>query len=84
MKINKGIIIQKRGKTSTIFDGEKSVLFTLNDSGSYIFSHLKLGKKIEEIANLMVRRYKINHPVAMRDIKSFILELKKKKIVSDS
>jgi len=84
MKINKGIVIQKKGKTSTIFDGEKSILFTLNDTATFIFSCLKLDKKTEEIAKFMVKKYKITPDVATKDIRDFITELKKKKIVSES
>jgi hypothetical protein len=40
-RINKGFIIQKLDDKSTIFDGEKSILYTFNKTGSLIFEKIK-------------------------------------------
>lgn len=82
-KINKGYIVQKLDDKTVIFDGEDSVLYTFNESSSYIFSKLKTGMKNTDIINLMVKRYKITLTRAKKDFQNLIADLLKKKIIRE-
>lgn len=80
-KINKGFIVQKMDDKTVIFDGEESVLFTFNETASFIFYRLKLGRSIEEIVKAMVKKYKIGEAEAEKDTKELIRGLLEKKII---
>jgi len=81
-KINKGFIVQKLDDKTVIFDGDNSVLYTFNETASYIFKKLKTGQSEKEIITSLVKRYHIKEDRAKKDIKELIAELKKKKIIN--
>ncbi len=80
-KINKGFIVQKLGKKTVIFDGEKSLLFTFNETASFIFSKLKMGKNKNQIEEMLVKRYQITQKKAHQDLEVIIKDLLQKKII---
>ena len=80
-KLKKGFIIQKSGGKITIFDGEKSLLYTFNDSATFIFNHLKRGVTKKEIVGYLVTRYKIAKEQASVDSDELIADLRAKKII---
>lgn len=80
-KINKGFIIQKLGKKTVIFDPEKSVLYTFNETASFIFQLLKKSMNIEAIADNLIKKYQIKKEIALRDVRGVIENLFKKKII---
>ncbi len=69
------------GKDLVIFDGEKSVLYTFNETAAFIFRKLKLQSTVAEIVKAMVKKYKISEKEAQKDTKSLIRELLAKKII---
>ena len=81
MKINKGIIVQKDGRGLTIFDGEKSTLYTLNETASFIFSRLKKTASVDQIAKIISKKYGIALDKAQEDCLEFLKELASKKII---
>ncbi len=81
-KLKKGFITQRFGDKITIFEGEKSLLYILNETASYIFSKLKSGWSNSKIIVSMVRKYKIGAETAKKDVGEFISDLKKKRILS--
>jgi len=80
--INKGFIIQKLDNKITIFDGEESVLYTFNETASFIFTKLKAGFKKEKIAAALVKRYKIKQEKAYKDLNTLVNDLLTKKIIT--
>ena len=80
-KINKGFIIQKLGKKAVIFDGEKSVLFTFNETATFIFQKIKLGWEKKRIIDSVAKSFSVKRETAQRDITKLIYELKAKKII---
>ena len=80
-KINKGFITQRLDNKTVIFDGEESVLYTFNETASYIFSKLKLGWDKEKIKDGLAKRYGISEKKAEADLKDLIKDLLKKKII---
>lgn len=78
LKFRKGFISQKTGSKITIFEGEKSLLYTLNNSASLIFENLKKGKDKDKIITLMLKKYDIDVKEARKDYDDFIANLKKK------
>jgi len=80
-RIQKGLIVQKIDKETVIFDGEESVLYTLNETASEIFKMIKKGLSEEEIVEKMVKKYSIKKERAEKDVKETINDLKKRKII---
>lgn len=81
-KINKGLIVQKLDKKTVIFDGDKSVLYTFNETASEIFRWLKKGIEKEEIVNKIKNKYNVEKDKINEDFDRLIGELEKKKILS--
>lgn len=81
-KINKGFIVQKLGKKTVIFDGEKSVLYTFNETASFIFQKLKLGWGKEKIVEALTKNYGIEKKKAQEDLSVLLKDLLKKKIIT--
>ncbi len=81
-KINKGFIVQKLDNKTVIFDGEESVLYTFNETASFIFQKLKKGFNDKEIIKAVVKKYKVKETRVANDLKEIIADLRKKKIIS--
>ena len=80
--INKGFILQKLSNKTVIFDGEESMLYTFNETASFIFQKLKLKWPEEKIIDGLQKKYQISKQKATNDLKKLIVDLKKKKIIS--
>ncbi len=80
-KINKGFITQKLDGKTTIFDGEKSELYTFNRTASFVFDRIKNGLSRREIIELMIKKYKITKVRAEKDYLDLEKELLAKKII---
>ncbi|OIO15053.1 hypothetical protein AUJ73_01370 [Candidatus Gottesmanbacteria bacterium CG1_02_37_22] len=83
-KINKGFIIQKLDGKTTIFDGEESLLYTFNETASFIFDKIKLGWNETKIATVLGKKFQVDLETTNRDISGLVKELIKKKIISSS
>lgn len=81
-KINKGFIVQKLGEKTVIFDGEESVLYTFNETASFIFQKLKLGLEKEEIVKRIAKRFNVQEVRARKDFDELIKDLLNKKIIA--
>ncbi|MFN4212722.1 MAG: PqqD family protein [Microgenomates group bacterium] len=81
-KINKGFIIQKLDDKTVIFDGEASVLYTFNETASFIFQKLKRGWDEDKIVSSLVKKYQVREERVREDFKQLVEELLKKKIIS--
>lgn len=81
-KINKGFITQKLDDKTVIFDGEESVLYTFNETASYIFRKLKSCTGKDQIVSLLVKRYGIKEKKALADFTDLIRDLLAKKIIT--
>ena len=81
-KLKQGFITQKKGDQTTLFNGEKSILYTFNETASFMFEQIKKGADEEEIIRLIVKKYNIELKTAKSDFIELISDLKKKKIIS--
>ena len=81
-KINKKFIIQKLDGKIVIFDGEKSVLNTLNSTATFMFQKIKVGWDKEKIVEAMIKIYSIDEKSVKKDFDTLIKELVKQKIIS--
>ena len=81
-KANKGLIDQKLENKTVIFDSDESILYTFNETASFIFKKLKKGLSEEEIIQNLVKRYYIKEEKVKKDFRELISELKKKAIIS--
>lgn len=79
--LKKGFIFQKLGRKTVIFDGEKSVLYTFNETASFIFQKLKQNLPQKIIARELANKYKISIKKALNDVEQFVTELVDNKIV---
>lgn len=83
-KVNKGFITQKLDGKTTIFDGEKSELYTFNQTASFVFDKIKKGLGKKEIIELMIKKYKITKIRAQKDYLDLEKDLLQKKIIINS
>lgn len=83
-KIKKGNIVQKLDDKTVIFDADESILYTLNETASFIFQKLKRGQNKEKIINAMLRKFQVKKERVEKDFDQLISDLKKKKIISIS
>lgn len=83
-KINKGLISQQLEDKTVIFDSNKSILYTFNETASFIFKKLKQGHEERVIIKDVVKRYQIKEEKAKKDLKELVSDLKKKKIISST
>lgn len=79
--VNKGFIYQKMEGKITVFDSEKSMLYTLNATASLIFEKLKKGGTVEEISSFLAKKFRIDVKRALSDVEECIADLTKKKII---
>ncbi|MFA5136797.1 MAG: PqqD family protein [Patescibacteria group bacterium] len=79
--INKQLIIQKLGNKTVIFDSKKSVLFTLNETASYVFQKIRSKTPQKKLMSLFAKKYAITEKQADKDIETCIADMKKKKIL---
>ncbi len=79
--LKKGFVTQKVGQKITIFDGEKSVLYTFNPVATFIFERIKKGMDGEKIIAQVTKKYEITEEKARKDFEEFIKSLKEKKII---
>jgi hypothetical protein len=82
-RVNKGLITQKLDDKTVIFDGEKSILYTFNETASFIFNKIKLKTDKEKIIDQMTKKYKIKKEKAEKDLKELIDDMFKKNILSN-
>ena len=83
-KINKGFITQKLDDKTVIFDGEESVLYTFNETASFIFKKIKKGEEKEKIIEMVEKKYGIKEDRAEKDFNELVADLKKRKIISSA
>lgn len=81
-RVLKGLITQKLDDKTVIFDGEKSILYTFNESASYIFRKIKSGSDKSQILSALVKRYGIKEKKAERDFNILINDLLAKKVIT--
>ena len=82
MKLKKGVIIQKMGKTFVAYDNENSVMHELNEVGYLILSGLEKGKTKGEILRKVTREFKVTGKESRQDLEDFIRVLKKAKLIA--
>jgi len=83
-KINKGLITQKLDDKTVIFDGEESILYTFNETASYIFKKIKAQEDKMKIIDAVVKKYGVKPEKVKKDLDELFVDLKKKKIISSS
>jgi len=80
-KIKKNLLFGREGKKVTIFDPEKSTIILINETGSFILDQLKKGSNKKNILNVLVKKYNQTEKKLLRDMKFFLKELKRLKII---
>lgn len=80
-KLKKELVIQQVNDEIFIFDGETSVLHTLNQTAADLFKQLKKGSSVSELGTYLSREYEIDLEKALKDSRDFIEKLMKKKLI---
>lgn len=80
-KIKKGLIFEKKGKKTIIFDPEKSEIYEFNEIGSLILKEIKNKKPTEKIINILIKNYKAKKNNIINDTVLFIKKLTKMKFI---
>ncbi len=83
-KLNQGFVTQKLKDKIVIFSGERSLLFTLNDTAAFIYNGIKLGWDEEKIIKSICVKFDVNESRAGKDVNECIKDLIKKNILQES
>lgn len=79
--INKTKSPNSKDKIITIFDGEKSLLITLNESASFMAELIIKGINYEKMIEKIVKNYGISPATARIDLNGFIEKMKKRNLL---
>lgn len=79
MKAN---VISKIDGEISIFNVDNSILYSFNQSGSYIFEMIKKGRNKMMIIKNMSKKYDISLKQAEKDVNDFLKNLSKNRIIS--
>lgn len=80
--IMKGLITQTIDGKTVLFDNEKSILYTLNETASYIFKLIKAQTPKEKIIDRLTHSYSVTEKKARNDVGDLFKQLNQKKIIS--
>ena len=81
-KVNDKFIIQRSDNNLSIFNPEKSYLFSLNQTASYIFTKIQKHEKVNDIIRSLAKQYAISIPEAEKSVKECIDYLISEKIIN--
>jgi len=81
-KLKKGLVSDRIGDKTKIFDGEKSLFYTFNETATFIFTHLKKGLTKKDIIENLIKKYDIGKERAEKDFDVLMADLKAKGIIS--
>lgn len=79
--IQKGYAVQKKNGLLTIFNSEKSTLYSLNETATFIYEALKRKVHDSSIPDLICESFNISKDVAKKDVKVTIRRLIDKEII---
>ncbi|OGK34952.1 hypothetical protein A3F59_03825 [Candidatus Roizmanbacteria bacterium RIFCSPHIGHO2_12_FULL_38_13] len=80
-KVNKGFDIEQIKNGVTLFDPEGLYVFTLNETGAFIFKKIKNHTPMIKIIKALEKKYSISNMEAEKDVKSLLVKLVKNKII---
>ena len=85
-----GMIEKSKQVISRIVDGEAIILdtdtgyyFSLNWTGTDIWTMIEEGKTIGEVSSIMAARHGIEPEIIRRDVEELVADLKKQQLVGD-
>ncbi|MCX6732685.1 MAG: PqqD family protein [Candidatus Roizmanbacteria bacterium] len=81
-KVNKNLIVQRLEDSVVLFDSDASVLYTLNESATFIFGLLKKKASKKDVILKMKKRYGLDEKKIESDFNEVLNEFIKKGIVT--
>ncbi len=81
IKFLKSVMISNLDDELVLMDTKNGHYYSLNESASEIINYLQDGKTVEEVANLLNKKYSINIESVTNDINELIINLKNKKLI---
>ena len=81
MKVRKGILIQKMGRTFVAYDNKTSVMHELNEVAYLILSQLEKGKTKGQILKKITAEFKVGEEEASSDLETFLQILKRADLI---
>lgn len=78
-----GLTWQVAGDAIVVLDLGGSVYLQLEDSGRLLWERLAEGATTDDLANLLVEEYGIEHELAAADVGAFIEDLRARKLLAD-
>ena len=80
---NSNFIYEKLNNQLTVFNTERSYLYTFNDTASFVYQLLKRHQTIDQVSKAMQRHYGLTKEKADKDLGLFLKELETKQILLD-
>ena len=74
-------MVNNLGDKITIFDSERSILYSFNKTASYVFRKLKQKKEKTEITDSLVKTFSITKQRAEKDVNDILEEMVRSNII---
>lgn len=81
MKVRKGVLIQKMGRTYIAYDNKTSVMHELNEVAYIILFQLEEGKTRGQILKKITAEFKVTKEEARADLDTFVQVLKRADLI---
>jgi hypothetical protein len=79
--LRKHLIKEKLEGKTILFDSTKSVLYTLNETASFILKHILMKKSVSDVTNALVKMYGKKPESVEKDVRACLSRLIKDRIV---
>jgi len=85
---SKSIVTTKTGNEYVLVPVANNIadmnsVYTLNETGAFIWEHINGENSVEDIINEMMAEYEVDHVTASNDLFSFIDDMRKYLIISE-
>ena len=86
---SKSIVTTKTGKEYVLVPVANNIadmnsVYTLNETGAFIWEHINGENNVEDIINEMIKEYEVDYETASNDVFSFIDEMRKYLVISEN
>ena len=86
---SKSIVTTKTGKEFVLVPVANNIadmnsVYTLNETGAFIWEHINGENSVEDIINEMTKEYEVDYETASNDVFSFIDEMRKYLVISEN
>jgi hypothetical protein len=85
---SKSIVTTKTGNEYVLVPVANNIadmnsVYTLNETGAFIWEHINGVNRVEDLINVMMEEFEVDHATASKDVFSFIEDMKRYLIINE-